>query len=77
MRSTSALKRTGFPGMYLYSYREGYYYCSLVIVYDLFYYYPITDDHYIVSRFSGHLFFSEFRYGSVRTSVYKSCQLDR
>ena len=77
MRSTSALKRTGFPEcIYILTERDK------IIVHWLlcmifFFYYPITDDHYIVSQFSGHLFFSEFRYGSLRSSVYKSCQLDR
>ena len=31
------IEMDGIPGMYLYSYREGLDYCSLVIVYDLFF----------------------------------------
>ena len=36
----------------------------------------MADDHYNVSRFSGHFFFSKFQYGWF-ARVYKSCQLDR
>ena len=77
MRSTRSFKRTEIPEcIYILTERDKITVHWLLCM-IFFLHYPITNDHYIVSRFSGQLFFSEFQYSSVRSSVYKSCQLDR